>query len=81
VWYIKARNRLKELGFTAFPDDESCFIHQHMQLVISLYVDDIQYMSAILDEILKVKSQLADIFHITNSGNTNYYLGMDIHYN
>ena len=56
VWYIKARSRLEELGFTAFPDDESCFIHQHMQLVISLYVDDIQYMGAILDKILKVES-------------------------
>jgi hypothetical protein len=38
-------------------------------------------MGAILDEILKVESQLADIFYMTNSGNTNYYLGMDIHYN
>jgi hypothetical protein len=52
-----------------------------MQLIISLYVDDIQYISAILDEILKVESQLADTFHMTNSGNTNYYLGMDVHYN
>jgi hypothetical protein len=51
-----------------------------MQLVISLYVDDIQYMGAILDEILKVESQLAATFHMTNGGNTNYYLGMDVHY-
>jgi hypothetical protein len=51
-----------------------------MQLVISLYVDDIQYMGAILDEILKVESQLAVTFHMTNGGNTNYYLGMDVYY-
>jgi hypothetical protein len=51
-----------------------------MQLVISLYVDDIQYISAILDEILKVKSQLAATFHMTNGDNTNYYLGINMHY-
>jgi hypothetical protein len=33
-----------------------------------------------LDEILKVESQLAATFHMTNGGNTNYYLGMDVHY-
>ena len=37
-------------------------------------------MGAILDEILKIKSQLAAIFHMTNSGNTNYYFGMDVYY-
>ena len=37
-------------------------------------------MGAILDEILKVESQLAATFHMTNGGNTNYYFGMDVHY-
>jgi len=51
-----------------------------MQLIISLYIDDIQYMGAILNEILKVKNQLADTFHIINGGNINYYFNMDVYY-
>jgi hypothetical protein len=37
-------------------------------------------MGAILNKILKVESQLAATFHMTNNGNTNYYLGIDVHY-
>jgi hypothetical protein len=37
-------------------------------------------MGAILDEILKVKSQLAVTFYIINGGNTNYYFSINVHY-
>ena len=37
-------------------------------------------MGASLDEIKAVKQQLAETFKMTNMGDSNYYLGMDLHY-
>jgi hypothetical protein len=37
-------------------------------------------MGASLDEIKAVEQQLAETFKMTNIGDSNYYLGMDLHY-
>jgi hypothetical protein len=78
---LKARQRLEQLGFLSFPDDESCFIHGTKQLIITLYVNDIQYFGQSLDEILDIEKQMAETFNMTNQGEINYYLDIKIEYN
>src|SRR5216117_1988686 len=81
IWYQRIRTRLEKLELTVFPNDESCFIHPNQKLVVTLYIDDVQYFGESLDEILDIERKLKKTFKMTNTGTTNFYLRMNIHYN
>jgi Reverse transcriptase (RNA-dependent DNA polymerase) len=51
VWYGKIKGRLEKLGFIVFPMDDSCFIHKEINLIVTLYVDDIQYLGEKLEDV------------------------------
>ena len=48
--------------------------------MVTLYIDDVQYFDESLDEILDIERKLKETFKMTNTGITNFYLGMNIHY-
>ena len=60
--------------------DDSCFIHKEMNLIVTLYVDDIQYLSEKLEDVTWIEKSLAEIFNMVNTEPTKFYLGSVINY-
>ena len=71
---------MEALGFIVFPMDDSCFIHKEMNLIVTLYVDDIQYLSEKLENVTWIEKSLAEIFNMVNTEPTKFYLGSVINY-
>jgi hypothetical protein len=81
VWYKRIRQRLEELDYIVFPNNNSIFYHQLKKLIITLYIDNIHYMGELLDEIKELKKLLAKIFKISNFSDSKIYFGINIDYN
>src|SRR6266536_862471 len=80
VWYLKTRKILIKLGLILIPEDESVFISKDKKLILVLYMNDILYLGETKERILKLKTVLTKEFVITNLGESNYYLGININY-
>jgi hypothetical protein len=81
MWYKRIRQRLEELEYIIFFNDNSIFYHQLKKLIIILYIDDIHYIGKLLNEIKKLKKLLTKIFKMFNLDDSKIYLGIDIDYN
>ena len=60
--------------------DDSCFIYKEMNLIITFYVDDIQYLGEKLEDVTWIEKSLAETFNMINTGPTKFYLGSVINY-
>lgn len=57
--------------------DHSVFVHKN-GVIIAIYVDDLLLLGPILEDILKLKEQLANRFRMKDLGAVAWYLGMQI---
>ena len=67
------------MGFAMFKSDSSLFVRQgkHGTVSILLYVDNLVIADADLDEIGRVKLQLATSFDMKDLGDLHYFLGIE----
>ena len=82
AWNIQFHGVLLEIGFTCTYSDAGIYVY-HCQdgegiLIIILYVDDIALLGNKIDEIKRIKSTLASHYKMTDLGEINSYLGVQI---
>ncbi len=80
VWYEKARDILIKLGLISILEDQSVFILKDKKLILVLYVDDLLYFGETEERIQEMEAVLVKEFVITNLGESNYYLEMNVDY-
>ncbi len=56
------------------------FILEDKKLILVLYMDDILYLGETEERILKLETVLIEEFVMTNLGESNYYLRMNVDY-
>lgn len=78
-WYFKLRAFLEENEWRVSNFDPSVFIKDNENLIMEVYVDDINIFGQNEDRILAMKRQLASRFNMTDLGLCAYYLGMHVH--
>ena len=78
AWNSKITQQLRGMGFATSKSDSSFFIRKGQlgPISILLYVDDLVITGADLDEIDRVKLQLATSFDMKDLGNLHYFLGI-----
>jgi hypothetical protein len=79
-WYKTFLSELKTLGFTRIQADHCVFykkIDGH-DLIIAVYVDDNLILSDSLDLINKTKKELSSRFEMTDLGDVNWILNMEV---
>ena len=80
-WYFKLRAFLEENGWRVSNFDPSVFIQDDRNLIMEVYVDDINIFGMDEGQIIAMKEQLASHFNMTDLGLCAYYLGMHVHQN
>ena len=80
AWYHKIHAALAELGFTALESDNCIYVARHSSHVtyIALYVDDLLLISSCMTRLADVKRSLSDTFEMTDLGEAQYILGLQI---
>jgi hypothetical protein len=78
-WYFKLRAFLEENRWRVSNFDPSVFIKDDENLIMEVYVDDINIFGQQEDHIIAMKRQLASRFNMTDLGLCAYYLGMHVH--
>jgi hypothetical protein len=78
-WYFKLRAFLEQKGWRVSNFDPSVFIKDDENLIMEVYVDDINIFGQQEDHIIATKRQLASRFNMTDLGLCAYYLGMHVH--
>jgi transposase InsO family protein len=80
AWYHKIDAALSILGFTALASDHCIYMARDDQLVtfIVLYVDDLLLISNSLTQLTDVKRNLSKSFEMTDLGEVQYILGLQI---
>ncbi len=81
IWYEKTRDTLIKLDLTPIPENQSVFISEDKKLILALYIDDLLYFGETKERIQKIEAILVKEFIITNLGELNYYLGINVDYN
>ena len=79
-WYKTFSSELKTLGFTCIQADHCVFyknINGH-DLIIAVYVDDNLILSDSLDLVNKTKKELSSRFEMTDLGDVNLILNMEV---
>jgi hypothetical protein len=80
VWYKRFRQRLEELDYIIFSNNNLILYHQLKKLIITLYIDDIHCIGKSLNEIKELEELLIKIFKISNFGDSKIYLKININY-
>lgn len=80
AWNEKMVAALLRLHFTPLESDSCVFVHRGDSYVmfIVLYVDDLLLFSSSLPRLLHIKSQLSQLFEMTDMGEAHYILGLKI---
>ena len=80
AWNAKITQQLRRMGFATSKSDSSLFIRKSRLRLVSilLYVDDLVITGADLDEINRVKLQLAASFDMKDLGDLHYFLGIEV---
>lgn len=78
VWYRKLRSWLLSAKWVPVSQDECVFMHVERRLIITVYVDDINITGPGRAEIDKFRHDIAEVFKMTDEGQTEWYLGMQI---
>jgi hypothetical protein len=55
---MRIRQRLEELDYIIFFNNDSIFYHQLKKLIVTFYIDDIHYIRKLLDEIKELEELL-----------------------
>jgi hypothetical protein len=80
AWNAKVTQQLRKMGFATSKADSSLFIRKIRlgPISILLYVDDLVITGADLEEINRVKCQLAASFEMKDLGDLHYFLGIEV---
>jgi hypothetical protein len=80
AWNAKITQQLHKMSFETSKADSSLFIHKTRlgPINILLYVDDLVITGADLEEINRVKRQLAASFEMKDLGDLHYFLGIEV---
>ena len=82
AWYSRINTHLIQLGFKRSENEATLYLKQDkdgLQLVISLYVDDMLVTGSNVKLLAEFKREMQDVFEISDLGIMNYFLGMEIH--
>lgn len=66
IWYRHLANFLKDIGYRPLIEDNSVFLNPKTNLIIAVYVDDLQIVGADVNAIRKLKRALSDRFQMTD---------------
>jgi hypothetical protein len=82
AWYSRINTYLIQLGFKRSENEATLYLKQDedgLQLVISLYVDDMLVTRSNVKLLAEFKREMQDVFEMSDVGIMNYFLGMEIH--
>jgi hypothetical protein len=68
VWNRRIASELKQAGLSVFPEDQSIWVDQARNLILTLYVDDIVLFAREAQVIRRIKAFLADRFYMKDLG-------------
>lgn len=77
LWYKKLTGHLREMGFRRSDLDHSVWAKD--DIVVAIYVDDILVFGESQASIASTKQQLSDRFKMVDSGEVDYFLGLQVH--
>ena len=80
LWYRKLRQWLLDNGWEVSKYDECVFYNKTQQLIITVYVDDINIFGPSDDHIIPFKSDITKAFKMTDAGRASWYLGMQLNW-
>jgi hypothetical protein len=81
IWYYTLKEVLiTKLGFKSLISENSIFINKELNIIISLYVDDLAIISPSLDTIKSFIKELKKYFKLKDLGLIKDYLGVEIDY-
>jgi hypothetical protein len=80
AWNTKITQQLRKISFETSKADSSLFVRKTRlgPVCILLYVDDLIITGADLDEISRVKHELAASFDMKDLGDFHYFLGIEV---
>lgn len=80
AWYSKIDTHLLSLGFKKSLSESTLYIRREDAdlTIVSLYVDDLLVTGSNLDLIILFKTEMMEVFEMTDLGEMFYFLGMEI---
>lgn len=78
LWYRKLRQWLLENDWEVSKYDECVFYNKTRQLIMTVYVDDINIFGPSDEHIVPFKQTMARAFKMTDAGRASWYLGMQL---
>ena len=82
AWYSRIDSHLIQLGFRRSENEATLYLKQNedgLQLVVSLYVDDMLVTGSNVKLLADFKMEMQDVFEMSDLGIMNYFLGMEIY--
>ncbi|RVX15286.1 Retrovirus-related Pol polyprotein from transposon TNT 1-94 [Vitis vinifera] len=82
AWYSRIDSHLIQLGFKRSENEATLYLKQNddgLQLVVSLYVDDMLVTGSNVKLLADFKMEMQDVFEMSDLGIMNYFLGMEIY--
>ncbi|WJZ92889.1 hypothetical protein VitviT2T_011862 [Vitis vinifera] len=82
AWYSRIDSHLIQLGFRRSENEATLYLKQNddgLQLVVSLYVDDMLVTGSNVKLLADFKMEMQDVFEMSDLGTMNYFLGMEIY--
>ena len=81
IWYYTLKDVLiNKLGFISLISENSIFINKELNIIISLYVDDLAIIGPNLNTIKSFIKELKKYFKLKDLGLIKDYLGVEIDY-
>jgi hypothetical protein len=78
IWYETLKEALGRIGFVSLLEDYSVFGNKEMGVIIAVYVDDLLILGKDMEEIGRLKNNLAELFQMVDLGSASYYLGIRV---
>ncbi|CAO2841229.1 unnamed protein product [Amaranthus hypochondriacus] len=80
TWYTRIDSVFAKLGFEKCPYEHTLYVKKNNNkiLIVCLYVDDLIYTGSDSQMIEEFKKQMKHEFDMTDIGNMNYYLGIEV---
>ncbi|KAG8492430.1 hypothetical protein CXB51_009732 [Gossypium anomalum] len=81
AWYARIDSYLVSLGFNRSVNEPTLYVKKNeaeIQLIVSLYVDDLLVTGGDQDMLAEFKAKMIDVFEMSDLGLMTYFLGMEV---
>lgn len=80
AWYSKLNSYLEQLGFKRCPSEHAVYTRRENDnvLVVGVYVDDLLVTGTCVRIIEEFKTQMSNVFEMSNLGKLTYYLRIEL---